>query len=70
MVPELRFRFRTAFDQVLRWLKRELELPAGPFANRMAPIRRGPKDRSGAAAVAEPDEELFTNTREWRRRKA
>ena len=31
--------------------------PPSPFADRLAPVRRGPKDRSGAAAVAEPDEE-------------
>lgn len=28
-----------------------------PYADRMAPTHRGPKGRSGAAAVAEPEEE-------------
>jgi hypothetical protein len=33
--------------------------PGDPFANRMAPVRRGPKGRSGAAAVAEPEEDTY-----------
>jgi hypothetical protein len=28
-----------------------------PYAEKPAPLRRGPRPRSGAAAVAEPDEE-------------
>ncbi|HET7206120.1 MAG TPA: hypothetical protein VFI95_06025 [Terriglobales bacterium] len=31
--------------------------PSDPYADRFAPVRRGPKNRSGAAAVAEPEEE-------------
>jgi len=34
-------------------------LPGDPYADRMAPLRRGPKGRSGAAAVAEPEEDSF-----------
>ena len=36
----------------------EPERPGDPYADRMAPIRRGPRGRSGAAAVAEPDEDI------------
>ncbi len=31
--------------------------PADPYADRMAPVRRGPKPRSGAA-VADPEESV------------
>jgi hypothetical protein len=30
--------------------------PRDPFAGKLAPVRSGPKNRSGAVAVAEPDE--------------
>jgi len=30
--------------------------PRDPFAGKPVPVRRGPKNRSGAVAVAEPDE--------------
>ncbi|HYL11874.1 MAG TPA: hypothetical protein VEV41_02505 [Terriglobales bacterium] len=36
--------------------KRELE-PGDPYSDRRAPLRRGPNNHSGAAAVAEPEEE-------------
>jgi hypothetical protein len=39
------------------------QLPGDPYADRMAPVRRGPKGRSGAAAVAEPDEDSFERFR-------
>ncbi len=54
-------RLRHVLDRVRRWWKREPDIPADPFAYRMAPLRRGPKGRSGAAAVAEPEEELRTS---------
>ena len=45
--------------QLLRWLG-ALFGPGGgtpdPFAHKMAPVRKGPKSRDGAVAVAEPDE--------------
>jgi len=69
MAGSLRFRLQSAVDRLRRWWKREPDFPADPFANRTAPVRRGPKGRSGAAAVAEP-EEFSTNARAWRRRKA
>ena len=31
-------------------------LPRDPYSRKPAPVRSGPKSRSGAAAVAEPDE--------------
>ena len=47
---------------LMEWLRgRRKAEPAGPpedpYAYRLAPVRPGPKGRSGAAAVAEPDEE-------------
>jgi hypothetical protein len=46
--------------RVLRWLGM-LFGPGGgtldPFANRPAPIKPRPKSRSGAVAVAEPDDD-------------
>jgi hypothetical protein len=56
-------RFRRLLDRVRRWWKKEPDLPADPFANRMAPLRRGPKGRSGSAAVAELDDESVTDAR-------
>jgi hypothetical protein len=56
-------RFRRLLNQLRRWWKKKPDLPADPFANRMAPVRRGPPGRSGAAAVAEPDEEFVTDVR-------
>jgi hypothetical protein len=70
MVNRSSSRFRRLLDRVRRWWKKEPDLPAD-LANRMAPVRRGPKGRSGAAAVAEPDEEPVTDVRArafWRRK--
>ena len=64
-------RFQRLLARVRRWWKREPDLPADPFANRMAPLRRGPKGRSGAAAVAEPDDDSVTDARArtfWQRK--
>jgi hypothetical protein len=55
-----RSRFKAWLDSLRRLLGRKLPpLPEDPYADRMAPVRRGPKGRSGAAAVAEPDEDSF-----------
>lgn len=55
-----RSRFRTLIDFVRRLLgKKPPQLPGDPYADRMAPVRRGPKGRSGAAAVAEPEDDFF-----------
>jgi hypothetical protein len=40
----------------LQRLRRKSLPPADPYADRFAPVRRGPKGRSGAA-VAEPEED-------------
>jgi hypothetical protein len=46
-------------DSIRRLLGREpTPPPADPYAYSMAPLRRGPKGRSGAA-VAEIEEDLF-----------
>ena len=52
---------RSLFRRILRWLglagpDRGPGLPGDPYSRRPAPVRSGPKVRSGAAAVAEPDE--------------
>jgi|307.fasta_scaffold75963_2 hypothetical protein len=52
-----RSRLRRLLDRMLRWWKPEPESAGDPYAHRMAPVRRGPKGRSGAAAVAEPEED-------------
>jgi hypothetical protein len=39
--------------------KKPPQLPGDPYADRMAPVRRGPKGRSGAAAVLEPEEDSY-----------
>jgi hypothetical protein len=54
--PKPRPSFRELLKQLLRRLKGEKEPPGDPYAYRLAPVRRGPKGRSGAA-VAEPEEE-------------
>jgi hypothetical protein len=60
---------RSRFRALLAFLRRLLgdkpvggappQLPGDPYADRMAPVRRGPKGRSGAAAVAEPEEDSY-----------
>ncbi len=50
-------RLRKLLERVRRLGRREPDLPGDPYAYRMAPVRRGPKGRSGAAAVAEPEED-------------
>jgi hypothetical protein len=55
-----RSRLKTRLDSIRRLLgKNPPSLPGDPYADRMAPLRRGPKGRSGAAAVAEPEEDSF-----------
>jgi hypothetical protein len=53
-----RSRFNALLDSIRRLLGiKPPQLPGDPYADRMAPVRRGPKGRSGAAAVAEPEED-------------
>jgi hypothetical protein len=56
---ERRSRFRVALDFLKRLLgKRPSAPPGDPYAYTMAPVRRGPKGRSGAA-VAEIEEDSY-----------
>ena len=50
--------FRRALDYVKRLLRRKDAAPGDPYAYVMAPVRRGPKGRSGAA-VADIDDDSF-----------
>jgi len=53
---------RNLLRTVLRWLglgvepDRDSGAPSDPYSRKPAPVRSGPKSRSGAVAVAEPDE--------------
>lgn len=51
-----RSRFEMMLDLLKRLLGRKPAPPGDPYAYRMAPVRRGPKGRSGAA-VAEIEED-------------
>jgi len=55
---EKRSRFRILFDFLKRLLGRKPAQPGDPYAYVTAPVRRGPKGRSGAA-VAEIEEDSF-----------
>jgi hypothetical protein len=55
---ERRSRFKVALDFLKRLLGRKPASPEDPYAYVMAPVRRGPKGRSGAA-VAEIEEDSF-----------
>ena len=57
-MPDKPRSLRQKFGDFLRWFFRgKAEPPADPYADKFAPVRRGPKGRSGAA-VAEPEEEI------------
>lgn len=59
---EKRSRFRIALDFLKRLLgKRPSAPPGDPYAYVMAPVRRGPKGRSGAA-VAEIEEDSYRSS--------
>jgi hypothetical protein len=51
-------RFKAALDFLKRLLGRKPTPPGDPYAYAMAPVRRGPKGRSGAA-VAEIEEDSY-----------
>jgi hypothetical protein len=55
--PDRKSLLRSLLNRLRRLWKPEPGLPGDPYAYRMAPVRRGPKGRSGAAAVAEPEAE-------------
>lgn len=56
---EKRSGFRVILDFLKRLLGKKPAQPGDPYAYVMAPVRRGPKGRSGAAAVAEIEEDSF-----------
>jgi len=51
-------RFRMALDFMKRLLGKTTAPPGDPYAYVMAPVRRGPRGRSGAA-VAEIEEDSY-----------
>lgn len=55
---EKRSAFRAALDFLKRLLGKKPAPPGDPYAYAMAPLRRGPKGRSGAA-VAEIEEDTY-----------
>lgn len=58
MQHEKKSRLRMALDFLKRLLRKKPAQPEDPYAYVMAPLRRGPKGRSGAA-VAEIDNDSF-----------
>ena len=56
--PKSRRSFLQILKTLLQRLRRKAEPPGDPFADRLVPVRRGPKGRSGAA-VAEPEEDSY-----------
>ena len=57
---EERSRFRIVLDFLKRLLGRKPAQPEDPYAYAMAPLKRGPKGRGGAA-VAEIEDAEFNN---------
>lgn len=55
---EKRSRFRMILDFLKRLLGKKASPPGDPYAYAMAPLRRGPKGRSGAA-VAEIEDDSY-----------
>ena len=53
-----RSRFKMLMDFLKRLLGPKAAPPGAPYADAMAPLRRGPKGRSGAA-VAEIEDDSF-----------
>jgi hypothetical protein len=64
--PRERWRFRLVLDYLRRLMgkrqpplgRKQPPLPDDPYSYRMAPVRRGPRGRSGAA-VAEPEDDSY-----------
>jgi len=53
-----RSRFKIVLDALKRLLGKKPAQPEDPFAYAMAPLRRGPKGRSGAAVVEIEDDQF------------
>ncbi len=58
MRDQERLGFKTVLDFLKRLLRRNPAQPGDPYAYVTAPVRRGPKGRSGAA-VAEIEDDSF-----------
>ena len=50
------FRLKLLWNNLLRLLKKDRPDPRDPYADKLAPVRKGPPGRSGAVALAEPEE--------------
>ena len=61
MAASSRSQLRLSMERLRRSWKKETDLPGDAFAYRMAPLRSGPKGRTGAAAVLKPEEETGSN---------
>lgn len=57
--PKSRRTVLQTLKDLLRRLRRNPQPPGDPYADRLAPVRRGPRGRSGAAAVAEPEDDSY-----------
>ena len=57
---EKRSRFRVVLDFLKRLLGKKPAAPEDPYAYVMAPVRRGPKGRSGAAVAEIEDDEYHS----------
>ena len=49
-------RLRLLWEYLQRLLRRRPAEPTDPYAGKLAPVRKGPPGRSGAVALAEPEE--------------
>lgn len=56
--PKRRRDWMHGVKNLLRRLRRKPQPPGDPYADRLVPVRRGPKGRSGAA-VAEPEDDSY-----------
>jgi len=55
--PDRKSLLRILLNRLRRLWRPEPGFPGDPYAYGVAPVRSGPKGRSGGAAVAEPEEE-------------
>jgi len=61
--PKAKRSFLQFLKSLLRRVRRQNPPPVDPYADRLVPVRRGPRGRSGAAAVAEPEDDSFRDFR-------
>lgn len=60
--PKSRRRLLQGLQNLLRRFRRKSSPPGDPFADRLVPVRSGPRGRSGAAA-AEPEDDSYREFR-------